>query len=322
MKKIVSIVTILLLSMFFFCQHAIAAEDLKGAALKKLQNAIIKALPLESDISRIAVLDFEGDDGTIKNAITSAITEKTPFKVIERADLDKILEEQGLQLKDIMDEQTRITHGKIKGVQGLLMGKVLSMEEGFMSYTIKIHMKLDDVEKGEIVVSKDFSVSAVSLVRNWIIFGVIGIFILLLALILFKKSRATLIKEDLVARIDLAKEIDKVITNVSGARSKLNSKGKSEEATMVNNVEGDLLHIKQFVQTAPRGSVLKTDTIEYRKVLEFDQKIMDYFEDLKKSSDRLYDMAISGNTDNLGKEIDSLKRDMKNTLNEFRNRGF
>ena len=29
------------------------------------------------------------------------------------------------------------------------MGKVLNMDKGFMSYNIKIHLKLDDVEKGE-----------------------------------------------------------------------------------------------------------------------------------------------------------------------------
>lgn len=146
----------------FFVNTALASDSLKSKAVQKLQKAVIEALPDESGINRIAVFDMEGDDGTIKNAITSAITGKSTLKVIERADLDKILAEQGLQLKDIMDERSRIRHGRIKGVQGLLMGKAPSMEKGFLSYTIKVHLKLDDVEKGEIVFSKDFNITIVS----------------------------------------------------------------------------------------------------------------------------------------------------------------
>lgn len=316
------ILSFVLAAFLFSIQNVSADDTLKAEALKKLQASVIKALPADSNIIRIAVLDLEGDNGTIRNALTSAITEKTTFKVIERADLDKILEEQGLQLKDIMDEKTRITHGRIKGVQGLLMGKVVSMEEGFMSYTIIVNLKLDDVEKGEIVVSKEIDVTAVSPVRNWIIFGCIGFFIALLALAVFRKSRPNLIKDDLIARIDLAKEIDKAVTNISGARSKLNSKGKTSEAIMLNNVEGDLLHIKQLVQTAYRGSVLRTGTKDYKNVLEFDQKMIDSFQALSKATDRIYDVAVSGNAGSFEQEVDSLKNDIKNTLNEFRDRGF
>ena len=194
MKKTFFALTILFCSVFLISPNASAEGDLKLAAVKKLQQALIKALPTESVISRIAVLDFEGDDGTVREALISVITEKTNFKVIERKDLDKILEEQGLQLKDIMDEKTRIQHGKIKGVQGLLMGKVLGMKKGFMSYSLKVHLKLDDVEKGEVLFSKDFNIKAVSPVRDWIIYGVIGIIILLIVIVLLTKRRATVIK--------------------------------------------------------------------------------------------------------------------------------
>lgn len=322
MKKIVTIFSVLLLSMLLFCQHAVAAEDLKGAAIKKLQTSVIKVLPADSDIVRVAVLDFEGDDGTIKNAITSAVTEKTTFKVIERADLDKILEEQGLQLKDIMDEQTRITHGRIKGVQGILFGKVLSMDEGFLSYTIKVHLKLDDVEKGDILFSKDFGVTAVSPVRNWLMYGSVGLLAILILVAFLRGRRTTLVKEDISQRIDLTKEIDKTLNNISATRSKLNSEGKTGKAVMFSNLEGDLMHIKQVVQLAPRGNSLKTKIKDYKNVLEFDKKIIDSFEALAKSSDKAYDMVISGNIGDLEREVDMLKRDIKNIQNEFHDRGF
>ena len=328
MKK-VCLALFMVLSLTFITFQTVSAEsDLKPAALKKFQNEVIKTLPVESDIVRLAILDFEGDDGngTIKNAVTSAITEKTTFKVIERADLDKILEEQGLQLKDIMDEKTRITHGKIKGVQGLLMGKVLGMQEGFMSYNIKVHLKLDDVEKGEILVSKDISVTAVAPVRKWIIYGILGIAIIVVVAIMLAKRRATVIEttvqKDVTARIDITKELNRAVMNISEARSKLVDKGKTDEAVMLKEAERDLLLLKEQADNAARGSSDMRKTKEFKEVLEFDRKIISTFEGLTKSADRLYNLVVSGNTDNLEREVDILKRDVKNTVNEFRSRGF
>lgn len=326
MKKFSLVLTILICSIFLISAYAFAEADLKPAAIKKLQQSVIKALPTETQIVRIAILDFEGDDGTIQNAITSAITEKTNFKVIERKDLDKILEEQGLQLKDIMDEKTRIQHGKIKGVQGLLFGKVLGMEKGFLSYTVKVHLKLDDVEKGEILFSKDFNIKAVSPVRNWVIYGIIGIVILVVVIGMLKKRRQVVInkavKEDVSARLDITREIDKAITNIATARSKLNSRGNSGDAIKLNGIESDLLHVKQVIQLAPRGSVLKDGTKEYKNVVEFDQNIKNSFEALTKYCERIYDVVASGNSASIEREIDMIAGAIKNTLNEFRDRKF
>ena len=146
MKRILVLLIPLVIFPLIFVNIAFASDELKAKAVQKLQKAVIEALPDESGIIRIAVFDIGGDDGTIKNAITSAVTEKTTLKVIERADLDKVLAEQGLQLKDIIDERSGVKHGRIKGVQGLLMGKALNTEKGFLSYTIKVLLKLDDVE--------------------------------------------------------------------------------------------------------------------------------------------------------------------------------
>lgn len=326
MKKFIIAITILFCSVFLTSATALAEADLKPAAIKKLQQSVIKALPTETQIVRIAILDFEGDDGTIQNAITTAITEKTNFKVIERKDLDKILEEQGLQLKDIMDEKTRIQHGKIKGVQGLLFGKVLGMEKGFLSYTVKVHLKLDDVEKGEILFSKDFNIKVVSPVRNWIIYGVIGVIILVFIIVALTKRRATVIKarvkEDVTARVDITKEISRALTNISNAKTKLMAKGKTDEAVLLKDAERDLQLLKEQVDNAARGSADMRKAGEFKQVLNFDKGIMDSFENLTKSADRLYNKVLQGDLINFEKETDSLKRDIINTMNEFSHRKF
>jgi hypothetical protein len=326
MRRIYTALFLCLVSVFICLTNASAESELKAAATKKLQISVIKALPAESDMARIAVLDFEGDDGTIRNAITSAITEKTSFRVIERTDLDKILEEQGLQLKDIMDENTQITHGKIKGVQGLLFGKVVSMREGFMSYSIKANVKLDDVEKGEIVLSKDFDITAVSPLRQYLLYGVLALIILIVIVVFLNMRRAavirTSIKEDVGARRDIVKEISRAVTNISGAKAKLMDKGKTEDAVLLKDAEKDMMLLKQYVENAIRGDATMHKVKDFKDALENDKKIMSAFEDLTHSADKVYNVVLSGNNGSIEKEADLLKRDIKNAINEFKGRGF
>lgn len=325
MKKIRFFLYVLAAVFSIFVHDAVAANDLKSEAIKRLQNAIVKALPADSNIVRLAILDFEGDDGTVKSAATSAITEKTTFKVIERADLDKILSEQGLQLKDIMDEKTRIQHGKIKGVQGILFGKVLNMDKGLMSFNIKIHLKLDDVEKGEIVVSKDISASAVSPLRNYLILGMLGIVVILIIVTMLKKRRATVIKkttkEDVQARGDLTKEVGRAVASISEAKANLMSQGRSEAAVILKDAERDLLLLKEHVDNAARGSADMRKLTEFKTALESDKGVRDSFNELTKSSDRLYEAVVAGNSGSLDKEVDILRRDIRRVLSEFQGRG-
>jgi hypothetical protein len=325
MKKISLFLCVVTCLSFLALQNASAEVDLKSSALKKLQSAAIKALPAKSNYSRIAVLDFENDDGTVRNSITSAITEKTDFKVIERSDLDKILTEQGLQLKDILDEKSRITHGKIRGVQGLLFGRVDSSEAGFMSYTIKVNMKLDDVEKGEIVVSKDLYVTAVSPVRSWLIYGVAGIIVLIVLLVVFGRTRKTVIKTevlaDVKARVDLTKEVGRAISSISEAKAKLMEKGLTDDAVRLKDAEREMLLLKEHADNAARGSADLRALKEFKNALDSDRNVMSNFTRLTESAERLCELVISGNIENFEREVDLLKRDIRSAMNEFSRRG-
>jgi hypothetical protein len=325
-KNISVFIGVVIFSLLAVCRTATAENDLKSAAIIKLQAAIVKSLPAESSIIRVGVLDFEGDDGTIRNAITSAITDKTSFKVIERADLDKILQEQGLQLKDIMDERTRIEPGKIKGVQGIFFGRVLGMESGFMSYTIRVNLKLDDVEKGEIVLSKVLDVSATSPVRQYLVYGVLAFIVLIVIVVFLNMRRAavigTTIKEDVRARRDLVKEISRAVTNISEAKAKLMDKGRTDDAVFLKDAEKDMMLLKQHVENAVRGYAAMHKTKDFKQALELDTKIISSFEDLTKSADSICNTVISGNGGSLEKEVDLLKRDISNMINEFKGRGF
>jgi len=323
MKKVALFICALFLFPFLFPHNVSAENDLKAAALRKLQHAVVKAIPTESGIIRLAVLDLEGDDGTVRNAITNAITEKTAFRVIERADLDKILAEQGLQLKDIMDEKTRIQPGRIRGVQAVMFGKVGGMEKGFMSHTVKVHLKLVDVEKGDILFSKDFDTTTYSPYRKWLLYGLIALLgLIALKWFIIPSRRSHLIETDTSLRVDLAKEVDKALANVSAVRSKLNSEGKQDKGVFFSDIESDLLHLKQVVQLAPRENVLKKGLGDHDNVNDFDRNVMSSFKLLTKSSKTLYETVVSGSPMDHRNEADLLKKDIHNLLNLYSERGF
>lgn len=298
-------------------------DDLKVEAVKNFQKAVVKALPAEGNIIRIAVLDITDDNGSIRDAIIAAITEKTSFKIIERTDLDQILKEQGLQLKDVMDEKTRIQPGKIKGVQGLLMGRVLGMESGFMSYTIRVHLKLDDVEKGEIVFAKDFNVSAVSPVRMWLFVAIALVIGIIVVFFIFGrrrvKERESIVQEDVRTRVDLGRGIRQAMATLSEARAKLMDKGQTDPAIKLKNAERDLLVLKEEIENAPRGFTDISNNDELRDVLAFDRSFQEKSDILIKSVEKLYDVIQSGTSD-LDKYIDLVKQDVREASNTFRKR--
>lgn len=325
MKKNLLILTVSVILSVLPLHSAFAESDLRATAVAKLQNAVLKALPAKPNISRIAVLDFDKDDGSVRNALTAAITEKTDLKVIERTDLDKILKEQGLQLKDILDEKSRITHGKIKGVQGLLFGQVTQSEAGFMSYNLKVSVKFDDVEKGEIVLAKDFSVSAISPYRSWLFYGVAGIIGIIAIIVILSGRRTTAIertvREDVQVRVDLTREVGRAVAAISEAKAKVMERGDTGSAVFLKDLERDLLLLKEHADHAAQGSADMRALKELKQALDSDMGCRPIFEGVTRSADRVYEMAVACNASGLERELGELKRDIRNAMNEFTRRG-
>lgn len=96
------------------------------------------ALPAAGAVNlhRIAILPF--DDGSIKRTwgegfnlgkgvadeLVTALLETNRFRLIEREEVDKILEEQNLGKDGVLDPQTAAKIGKILGVQYLVIGRI------------------------------------------------------------------------------------------------------------------------------------------------------------------------------------------------------
>jgi len=136
-KYVIRIGTWLVLGIFLFCSPA-------AADFKKI---------------KIAVLDFElhgnqmnteGMGAIVAEWFTTAMVQAGRFDVIERAMLQKIIDEQKLAMSGIVDEGTASKLGKILGVENVITGSVLNLEN-----KIEVNARIIDVESGSIVAAEN-----------------------------------------------------------------------------------------------------------------------------------------------------------------------
>ncbi|HPO49726.1 MAG TPA: CsgG/HfaB family protein [Spirochaetota bacterium] len=94
------------------------------------------------DKIRVAVLDFTYNNVNkkivtqISDHFTTLISDSPAFIVVERKDLEKVIEEQNLQMSDQFDQNTAVEIGNFLGSELVIMGKVERLNDR-LSITIK-----------------------------------------------------------------------------------------------------------------------------------------------------------------------------------------
>ncbi len=120
-------------------------KQFDGLAQKLLQDA------KKGEKASYAFLDFSTDDknSAVEKYITDALTEAVfntgKVKIIERDNLEKIINEQKLQSSGLVNESEAANIGNIAGVEYVCYGTIKEIENG---YTVSV--RVVDVESGEI----------------------------------------------------------------------------------------------------------------------------------------------------------------------------
>ncbi len=116
-----------------------------------------KTIKLVGERMSLAVLPFD-NKGTSKDfgevvldKMITALVNKNRFKVIERAQLEKILKEQQLGQSGILDASTAAQIGKGIGVDGIVIGSVTQSTNG----SISIDARMIDTESAAIIEAHD-----------------------------------------------------------------------------------------------------------------------------------------------------------------------
>ena len=122
-------------------------------------------LPQVGSRLAVAVLPFEasGEAKQYKDAVTNDMIDELVnlrrFKVIERSAMDKIVAEQKVQASGFVDDKTAVQLGKNAGADALVIGSI-----SVRGSSIKISVRLVDVETGETLTAKDATTDKVDLV--------------------------------------------------------------------------------------------------------------------------------------------------------------
>jgi len=133
----------------------------KKAAPVPLKDAATQEAPVPSEepvvekppsLPTVAVLDYE--TGTHENKdlgqqiadlLTVRLSVEDSFELVERAKLDKILQEQKLKLTGLADQEKAVQVGKLLGAQIMIIGKTFTMDKHLIFVT-----KLVGVETGRV----------------------------------------------------------------------------------------------------------------------------------------------------------------------------
>jgi TolB-like protein len=105
----------------------------------------------------VAILPFENKGASrdlgeiILDKMITVLVNQQRFKVMERSQLDKILEEQQLGASGVLDAQTAAQIGKGIGVDGIIIGSVAATTSGALS----IDARVIDTESAAIIVAND-----------------------------------------------------------------------------------------------------------------------------------------------------------------------
>jgi TolB-like protein len=98
--------------------------------------------------------DFAEYAGTFTEKMVTQLVNLRRFKVIERAALDKVLQEQQLQLSGVVEEATAINVGRIAGADAIALCNVSEIAGGG-----KVNVRVIDTETGETIVARGEHVS-------------------------------------------------------------------------------------------------------------------------------------------------------------------
>jgi len=124
-----------------------------GKMVKRMVKAVHDKSP-ELDKETLAVFPFSADEKLTKKKVDFAVTElmtqqmlqNSKFKLVERAQLEKILAEQKLGLSGAIDSGTAAKVGKLLGARLAMLGSVSRFGRSY-----QITAKIVDIETAQIL---------------------------------------------------------------------------------------------------------------------------------------------------------------------------
>jgi hypothetical protein len=316
-----------LLALFGAAAPAARAETLAEQAARDIADQVVAQLP-EDDVHLrlLAVTDIEGDhDGLLTRALNVALSEKTSFVLIEKENIDKVLDEQGWQLGDLVNPEARVQFGELLAAEGIVFGDVLDWSEGFKSADIRVHIQVDDVQRGSIVLSKEFLGRADAPERAIWIAGIALLVVLVLGFVLVRRvmvrKTGEKIEDAVDKRLEAIQHIRKAARQLGDAREHARKNGSPELAEQVKAVEAELDRLRLAVDSAPAGRIFDRAGVHLNKDdYDADKKLGGLIHAITGYCDHVYDRVHAGEMDAAGQALNDARTAIKDVHGFFSSR--
>jgi TolB-like protein len=143
-------------------------EKIEKSPVKK--SDLITKIPEPGIVPYIAIFTFEDSDldedqegygNTFSEMLTTALIQTNRFQVLERSQLDKILEEQALGLTGAIDEKTAVDVGELIGIDAVVVGSSRLIDD-----QIEIDARVVDAQSGKALIAASVSAEGESELRE------------------------------------------------------------------------------------------------------------------------------------------------------------
>lgn len=143
-------------------------QKLRANVKERVDNLQTKAIfPADNEELEyqpyVAVFPFEDANArtehtklgqTITEMIVTALIQENKFTVMERVQLEKILQEQSLQQSGVIDAESAVEVGKLSGLEAVILGSISQLRN-----TIEVDGRLIAVETGRAMAAANASVN-------------------------------------------------------------------------------------------------------------------------------------------------------------------
>ena len=155
--------------------HPAGASRLSDRASRDVAEQVSAALPDAVSVRTLAILEIEDDtDGAVGRALVVALQAHGDFVLVEKANIQRVLDEHRWQLSDLHDPDTRVRFGRLVAAEGLLFGRVVESTGGFMSHVLRAQVQVDDVQRGTVAFARDFESRVETRSRDVALLGLLG----------------------------------------------------------------------------------------------------------------------------------------------------
>ncbi|MEX1014242.1 MAG: FlgO family outer membrane protein [Candidatus Paceibacterota bacterium] len=149
MKKLIFVLTVF--SFLFLSPHSLSAQASLGEKVGELSTQISKQIE-SNEKTKIAVVEFSDLQGNVTDfgrflaeELITRFYQTNKFTVVERQMLNKVIEEQKLTLKGMVDPSSAKELGKILGVDAIVSGTITDL-----SNSLRVNARIMNTETGEI----------------------------------------------------------------------------------------------------------------------------------------------------------------------------